>query len=311
MIYTVTLNPALDKTVTISGFSPGKVNHIEQMRQDPGGKGINISKVLNGLGAHSVATGILGGDTGRYIRQYLEKTSIEHDFIYVTAPTRTNLKILDPKEHTNTDINEPGYPVDQKTVDRVLAKLTAGVVSGDTVVLAGSVPPGIPDDLYAVWTERLHSLGALVYLDADGPLLMQGVKAKPDLIKPNEDEFAGLIGKRCASLSELAEAAIELHRQGVARVVVSLGGQGALFVRDGRARYAKALEVPVKSTVGSGDATMAALILGNEHKSGWMATIQSAIAAGAASVMCEGTEAVSPDTVSLLQKQVIVEEILL
>lgn len=309
MIYTVTLNPALDKTVTVPGFTPGKVNLIERMRLDPGGKGINISKVLKGFGQRSIATGILGGDTGQYIRKCLDEMYIEHDFVYVAEPTRTNLKLTDPLRHTNTDINEPGCGVDGETVMRVLAKLTEAVRPGDTVVLAGRVPPGTPDTLYAAWTERLRRMGAMVCLDADGALLISGAAAGPDLIKPNEEEFSKLTGQKHGSVREIAGSALALHRRGIGRIVVSLGEKGAVFVRDGRALYANALKVPVKSTVGAGDATMAALIAGNERQELWTDTIRAAIAAGAASVMCEGTEAISRQTVEALKKQVVVEEV--
>ena len=292
----------------VPGFSLDKVNPIEQMRMDPGGKGINISKVLQGFGERSVATGILGGNTGEYIKGCLHTMSIAHDFVYVSAPTRTNLKIVDPQKHTNTDINEPGSEVDKQTVDSVLAKLLAKIVPGDTVVLAGSVPPGVPDTLYAVWTEQLHRMGARVYLDADGSLLINGANAGPDLIKPNEAEFARLTGIQHASTTDIASAAIALHSRGIAQIVVSLGEKGAVFVRDGCALYANALKVPVRSTVGAGDAAMTALLLGSERKNNWKRTIRMAIAAGAASVMCEGTEAISPDTVEALQKQVHVED---
>ncbi len=309
LVYTVTLNPALDKTVAISGFTAGRVNYVEQIRMDPGGKGINISKVLKGLGGNSIATGILGGATGRYIKKCLNEMSIEHEFLYVKQDTRTNLKIVDLQKRQNTDINEPGRKVSGDTVQQVLTKIMEKAAPGDIVVLAGRAPFGMGDDLYALWTQRLHAIGVTVYLDADGPLLINGVKAGPDLVKPNEDEFAKLLGKRYESLADIAKAARDLHRQGIAQVVVSLGARGALFVKKDTVMYANALPVPMKSTVGAGDATMAALIMGNERADSWEDTIRTAIAAGAASVMCEGTQAISPDSVNELKKQVILENI--
>lgn len=307
MIITVTLNPALDKTVTLPMFSVGRVNRIAQMRLDPGGKGINVSKVIQSLGGQSVAMGILGGEAGKYIKESLDAMGIENDFLFVAEPTRTNLKIIDPELHTNTDINEPGSPVDEQKAESVYARLEARVQSGDVVVLAGKAPPGIHDGIFAQWTERLHRLGAKVYLDADGPLLLQGVAAKPDLIKPNEEEFSHLMGRSLRSVDEIASAAQELLHRGIGQIVISLGANGALFVKQGRTIYAKGLKVPVQSTVGAGDATMAALVLGSARGDSWESTIRLAIAAGAASVMCAGTEAASLKTVVALMKQVELE----
>lgn len=309
MIYTVTLNPALDKTIVISGFLADHVNYVEQMRIDPGGKGINISKVLNGLGVQSVAMGILGGGTGQYIRECLDEYSIQHDFVVTEEPTRTNLKIVDPENHQNTDINEKGVRVSQDTVRKVMTKLMGKVVGGDIVVLAGTVPPGVNDDIYGEWTKSLHRIGGKVYLDANGMLLRNGVKAGPDLIKPNKDEFAGLVGEKKATIAEIAQAANEYVRQGIGQVVISLGGNGAVFVRQGEAIYANALKVPVKSTVGAGDAAMAAFLMGAERRESWEETIRTAIAAGAASVMCEGTQSVLLSTVENLKKSVTMEKI--
>lgn len=308
MIVTVTLNPALDKTVTMPMFRIGYVNRIEKMRLDPGGKGINVSKVMKELGGESIAMGILGGATGRYIKTCLDKMGIENDFVFVKEPTRTNLKIIDPEMHTNTDINEPGAQVSGRTIGRVWSRLKARVTAGDTVVLAGKAPPGAGDHIYAEWTERLHGMGVKVCLDADGPLFFQGVKAGPEIIKPNEEEFSRLVGRHFDNLQEMALAALDISRQGIGQIMVSMGERGALFVRDGRVMIAHGLKVSVKSTVGAGDAAVAAMVLSNERGEDWKDTIRLAVAAGTASVMCEGTEAVALKTVRSFIPQVIVED---
>ncbi len=308
MIVTVTLNPALDKTVTIPAFSVGGVNRIERIRLDPGGKGINVSKVIAALGGRSIATGILGGAAGRYIKACLDQTGIENDFVFVKEETRTNLKIIDPERMTNTDINEGGMMAKGRTMRRMLDRLKARVSPGDTVVLAGKAPPGVSDEVYLDWGVQLKSLGAKVCMDADGPLLFHGIKAGPEIIKPNEEEFSRLVGKPLTALEEIARAAVELNRRGIGQIAVSMGAEGALFVKSGRVLHAQGLKVPVKSTVGAGDATMAALVLGNERGEPWEDTVRLAIAAGAASVMCEGTEAASAGVVQKLMQQVKMEE---
>lgn len=304
MIITVTLNPAVDKTVTLPMFTIGKVNRVTGMRMDPGGKGINVSKVIHGFGGRSVAMGILGGATGEYIKNCLDDMGIEHDFLYVSEPTRTNMKIVDPQLGSNTDINEAGPFVSAQTLENVFMKVAARVCPGDIVVLAGKTPPGADESLYADWTRNLRGRGAKVYLDVDGPLLRLGVEALPDLIKPNDEEFAQLLGRELHSLLDIKQAALVLISRGISRIAVSLGARGVLFVSKDSCIHAQGLKVPVVSTVGAGDATMAALAYGYAQSLSYDATMKLALAAGAASVMCDGTQAVSLDTVQKLAQKV-------
>ena len=160
MIYTVTLNPALDKTVEIPGMAIDTVNRITEMRTDPGGKGINVSKVIAKLGGDSRAVGILGGESGRTLEKLLENENFTTQFRFVEGQTRTNIKIIDRVGHTNTDINEPGLTVTDADLDALLNDLLAKVHAGDIVVLAGSLPKGAPQDTYRVWTSACKNAGA-------------------------------------------------------------------------------------------------------------------------------------------------------
>ena len=308
MIFTVTLTPALDKTVVIPGFSVGKVNRIKSMRLDAGGKGINVSKVLKTLGMESAATGILGGSTGAYIREQLQAMGIESDFVTVAENTRTNLKVIDDERRTNTDINEPGAPVSPETTAAVLEKLLARVRPGDRVVLAGKAPQGTPDTIFRDWIVRLKAAGAAVYLDADAGLLVQGASACPDMIKPNDEELSRLTGASFDGLPAIAEAARALNRQGIRTVAVSLGGDGALFARDGRVLRAPGLRVPVGSTVGAGDSMMAAFCFGDERGDSFEETCRRSIAVSAAAVMQSGTQPPDPADIAALLEQVQLEE---
>ena len=165
MIVTITLTPALDKTVTLPGFAVDKVNRVQSMRLDAGGKGINVSKVLKALGTDSVACGILGGGTGRFIQNSLTEAGIACDFAQVPQDTRTNLKVIDPVNHTNTDINEAGAPVSEETLEEVFARAAAHLHKDDIVVLAGKAPQGTADTIFADWTRRFRELGVKVYMD--------------------------------------------------------------------------------------------------------------------------------------------------
>ena len=210
MIYTVTLNPALDKTVEIPSLTVDSVNRITAMRTDPGGKGINVSKVIDKLGRKSIAAGILGGDTGMAIQSALKAMGLETNFQFVEGETRTNLKVIDPVNHTNTDINEPGVTVSEEILNSLLTALTARLEEGDIVVLSGSLPKGSPVNTYYTWVKACKEAGAKVILDADGELLEAGLKASPYLIKPNNHELSKLLGETLTTPKELNEAARKL-----------------------------------------------------------------------------------------------------
>ena len=246
MIYTVTLNPALDKTVEIPHFTLDAVNRIAALRTDPGGKGINVSKVIAKLGGTSRAAGLLAGQTGRTLAAQLSALGLDCDFSYAEAgETRCNLMVIDPANHTNTDINEPGPTVTPAELDALLAKLTASLGIGDIVVLAGSLPAGAPRDTYRTWTAACKAAGAKVFLDADGDLLAEGLKAAPYLVKPNDHELSRLVGRELTGIEELHAAARRLLEAGVHKVVVSLGGKGGLYVTRQRSILAEGLRVPV------------------------------------------------------------------
>lgn len=304
MIYTVTLNPALDKTVEIPGMALDTVNRITSMRTDPGGKGINVSKVIAKLGGESCAVGILGGESGRTLLAALEREGLRTHFRFVEGQTRTNLKIIDRALHTNTDINEPGLTVSPADLDALLRDLLGMVREGDIVVLAGSLPQGAPQDTYRVWTAACREKGARVCLDADGVLLAEGLKAAPYLIKPNEDELSRLIGHRLTDTDELIAEGQRLLKGGVTRVVISLGEHGALYLRGNEVLYAEGLSVPVGSTVGAGDSVVAALAYADSLGMSDEDAVRLSTATGAANVMCSGTQPAEREAVEKLLPQV-------
>lgn len=307
MIYTVTLNPALDKTVEIANFSVNRVNRIGALRTDPGGKGINVSKVIYSLGGESTALGILAGNTGKMISQALINMGLRCDFSFVPGETRTNLKIVDSLLQTNTDINEPGPEVPIRVLEDMLSDLAGRLLPGDIVVLSGSVPANAPKNLYRIWIESCRERGVRVFLDADGDLLEQGLQGKPYLVKPNREELSHLVGKQLDSLDVLVAAGQQLQAGGISWVVISLGEDGAVFLHEEKEYYAKGISVPVGSTVGAGDAMVAALALGCEQGLEDIQVIRLAMATSAANVMCSGSQPASKAEVERLLEQVIVE----
>ena len=301
MIVTVTLTPALDKTAIIPGFQIDKVNRIQSFRVDAGGKGINVSKVIAALGGESVATGILGGATGRAIESSLKEQGLATAFIFVPQETRTNLKILDPEKGTFTDINEPGSPIAPDVPERVFDMVKHHVGRGDVVVLAGKTPPGVSPELFAEWTSALRRKGVRVCLDADRQVLRAGVAAGPDIIKPNREELSSAVDHELATLDDVVEAAKRLSKNDIGLVAVSLGADGAVFVHGDEVIRAEGLKVPVRSTVGAGDAMMGALALGIATDTPLEEACRTAMAVSAASVMLDGTQAPTLEQVEQLK----------
>lgn len=310
MIYTVTLNPALDKTVEIPSLTIDAVNRITTMRTDPGGKGINVSKVISKLGGKSIASGILGGDTGRAILSALKEMELETCFHFVNGETRTNMKVIDPVSRTNTDINEPGVTVSEEILSGLLKELLEIVREDDIVVISGSMPKGSPKETYFTWTKAFNAKGAKVLLDADGELLKAGLKASPYLIKPNNHELSAFVGRTLETPKELAVTAREIMKEyGIAKVVVSMGGDGALYVTKDESIYAEGLKVPVGSTVGAGDSVVAALAVAEESGMSLEETVRLSTATGAANVMCSGTQAAEFEVIKDLIPKVVFRHI--
>lgn len=304
MIYTVTLNPAIDKTVVIKNFCAGRVNRVVSVREDAGGKGINVSKCLKNLDAESTAAMLLAGDTGKRLEAMMESLQIPVLSVWTEGENRTNLKIIDPEKQENTDINEPGPVVSRELLERLKLTIGSRVQPGDIVILSGSLPAGADRDLYGVWTTYFRGLGVCVYLDADGEPMRKGMAAVPYLIKPNDAELAALTGKSSLAIEEMLREGKQLHDSGIAETVISLGSDGALFVNGDGIFRAEGLKVEVKSTVGAGDSMVAAMAYGQAQDLSREEKLRLAIAMGAGSVMQSGTQPPEAELVWKLAKQV-------
>lgn len=308
MIITVTLNPALDKTLVLSEFHPGMVNRVKSIRRDAGGKGLLVSKTIGALGGDSVAIAIVGGATGQYIRAQLDEMGVAHDLVEVNAETRTNLKIIDTLNKTYTEINEPGAVVHDMVVDEVIYALQSHARRGDRVVLAGSLPEGCRADVYADLISYCEEIGADAYLDCDGKALQLGVNAKPHLIKPNKYELAELCG--CDPEDDIAclQEARRLVAEGVGSVLLSLGAYGAIYVGENFCLRAQGLKVPVVGRSGAGDAMTAAMVLGEAKGMPPRERLRYAIASSTAKIMVAGTQPPEKETVEELLPKVNVTD---
>ena len=230
MIVTVTMNPAIDKTVEIDRLERGGLNRISHVEIDAGGKGINVSKAIHELGGQSIAVGFIAGSTGKMIRSVMDEWQIENDFIEVSGETRTNTKVFE-KTGELTELNEPGPVVDEKDVQALFEKLESYANDDTLFVLAGSVPKGVKKDIYRELIKLVHGKGAKVLLDADGELFTNALDAVPDMIKPNKvelEQYASM--DYITSEQGLLSVAEKLMEKGIDTVAVSMGKSGAMFL---------------------------------------------------------------------------------
>ncbi|MFD3155670.1 1-phosphofructokinase [Haloimpatiens sp. FM7330] len=297
MILTVTLNPAMDKTVVINNFQLGSVNRVSNIRYDIGGKGINVSKVLKNFKVDSICTGFLGGIWEKNFIEELNKRGIETQFVKIDGNTRTNTKIVDKVNEIYTDVNEAGPNINKEMLEGFIDEFKQMCNDGDIVVLSGGVSPNIPKNIYAKLIEIAKEKGALTILDADGELLKEGIKSKPDIIKPNNHELMKLLNLKNDSEEELIRAGKKLNDEGI-EVLISLGEKGALYITKKGVYSAEGIKVDVKSTVGAGDSMVAAIIYSIVNNYSNEETLKFAVACGTSSVTLEGTEACNLEDVN-------------
>ena len=259
VIYTVTLNPSLDHTLWLEDVRPGEVNRAGREALTPGGKGINVSVLLSRLGMENTAMGFRAGPTGELLEALLHREGCRCDLVEIPGQTRVNTKLKSGRE---TDINAPGPEIPPEACEHMVQRLSR-IKNGDFLVLAGSVPPSAPGDLYSRLIRLARERGALAVVDAEGDLLLDALPEHPFLIKPNRDELGGLFGRKLESLSEVEEAALDLRCRGARNVLVSLGGEGAFFLPEkGTGSYLPAPHGRIIHTVGAGDSMVAGFLYG-------------------------------------------------
>ena len=307
MITGVCLNPSFDKTVEVDALALGEVNRIRSVRVDMGGKGVNVAVVARRLGLDALCIGCMGEQGTQHFTRLMDAEGLPHRFLTVPGAVRTNLKVVSRDGKGVTELNEPGAPLSGKAMEDFFALAKEEAARSEYVVLTGSLPPGCPDNTYG---ELIRAMGGTrCILDAGGPVLRLGVEAGPFLLKPNLAELEQALGAQLRTLRAIRDAALIFLRKGASHVVVSMGAMGAMYVSEARTLYAPALRVEARSTVGAGDAMVGGMLLGLQ-KSGDMAqAFRYGIAAGAASVMTEGTQLIHPEDFERLVSQVKVQEV--
>lgn len=285
MIYTVTFNPALDYVMSIRDLVLGRLNKTKDDLLLPGGKGLNVSEVLTNLGVNNTALGFIGGFTGDEIERLEIQRGVRCDFLRVEGNSRINVKL---KSTTETEINASGPDIPRAAVEALLKKLK-GLTSGDTLVLAGSIPPSLPDTTYSDIMKLLEGSGVRIICDASSTLLINVLENAPFLIKPNNFELAEIFKAEIGTdKKEIAKYAMKLQEKGARNVLVSLGGEGAVLVaEDGSVHEASAPKGEVVNSVGAGDSMVAGFICGFERTGRFDEALRLGIACGSASTYSE------------------------
>lgn len=288
MIYTLTLNPALDYIVRLPVIREGQTNRAVSTELQFGGKGVNVSLVLSELGVENTALGFAAGFTGAALTAYLTERGICADFIPLPEGlTRINVKLKTPEgAHSETEINASGPAIPSECMEALYQRLDT-LTEGDTLVLAGSIPSSLSKDIYRNLMERLAGRGIRFAVDAEGALLTETLPYRPFLIKPNRAELEGITGRSLTTEEDLKEAAAALQRAGATNVLVSLGGEGALLLDENGAYHrADALPIIPVNTVGAGDSTVAGFLAGADRGYGY--ALRLAMACGGATAASEG-----------------------
>lgn len=294
-VLTVTLNPSLDRTLEIEVLARGQVNRASASRVDPGGKGVNVARALVRNGIEAVAVLPLGGAEGEHLASLIHGLGIATRQVDIADPIRTNVSLIEP-DGTVTKVNAAGPRLQPEELEALVDAVVDGTEDGGWVAACGSVSPGVPDDIYARLTTRIHDRGGRIAVDSSGGPLAAAVRAGPDLVKPNLQELAAVVERELRTFGEVVAAAEEILTQGVGTVLVSLGADGAVLVDGAGAVHADTPPLTAKSNVGAGDATLAGFLAAGGSGA---SALRQAAAWGAAAVRLPGTSMPGPDDIDI------------
>jgi 1-phosphofructokinase family hexose kinase len=309
MIYTLTLNPAVDRELTVPAMEFDSVLRASESRIDYGGKGFNVSRLLKGMNEPSVAVGFLGGNAGELLEKGLQSLGIGTDFVLVSEETRTNVSIVTQSHDHYIKVNEKGPLVDESKQKELLDKIDSLAKPGDWWVLAGSLPPGVTNDIYARVIQVLNKHDARAILDTSGESLKLGCAEKPFLVKPNAEEAHVLTGLPMDTAAELAAAAAEIRRMGAQNVIVSMGKAGALLHTSDGTWLTHSPKIKEKNPIGAGDSMVGGLVWALTQGIALKEALGWGVASGAATASLPGTEVGSRPLIEELFSQVQYERL--
>jgi 1-phosphofructokinase family hexose kinase len=290
MIYTLTLNPAVDRELTVPAMEFDSVLRASESRIDYGGKGFNVSRLLKGMNEPSTTVGFLGGNAGELLEKGLQSLGIGTDFVWVSEETRTNVSIVTQSHDHYIKVNEKGPLVDESKQKELLEKIDSLAKNGDWWVLAGSLPPGVTNDIYARVIQVLNKHDARAILDTSGESLKLGCVEKPYLVKPNAEEAHALTGLPMNKPAEFAAGATEIRRMGAQNVVISMGKAGALLHTVEGTWLTHSPKIKEKNPIGAGDSMVGGLVWALTQGISLKEALGWGVASGAATASLPGTE---------------------
>jgi 1-phosphofructokinase family hexose kinase len=308
MIYTLTLNPALDKEYHVAELLPNAVLRASSVKIDYGGKGFNIARMLSALGSECVAMGFVGGHTGQVLRAGLEGIGIRTDFVQVSEETRTNISIVNDRDRTYFKVNEAGPLVSEQEVKELLRKIEGLVQPDDWWVLAGSLPRGVPADIYEKIIHLIQRKGAWAVLDSSGEPFRLGCAAGPYLIKPNLEEIAQITDLNVGDFSGISRAVNSVHKLGVKNILLSAGGGKSLCSKGDQIWVGQPPKIDEKNPTGAGDAMLAAVVDRLSRDAPLQDAFVWGLAAGSAAAALPGTGMPSCAQVEALIEQVVISK---
>jgi len=308
MIATVTLNPCLDRTITVHQLVVDETTRWTGTHLYAGGKGIDVSRAIHEMGGRTTAYGFVGGPDGRILEILLDEEGVPFSFTPIEQETRTNFIVTETKASHQTRIDAPGPRISKKELERFIAKLRRIYPSPDLMVIGGSVPPGIPVNIYYDLVMEAKGYGIRTIVDSEGQWLEEGIRASPYLVKPNVREAEELLKVELSTEEAIIKGALELVETGIEVVVISRGKEGIIAAT--KERIIKAVPPPVKvrSTVGAGDCAIAGLALKLAYGEPLVEACRLAVAMGSAAVLTPGTELCHKTDVEKLLPQIKVWE---
>jgi len=309
MIYTITLNPALDRTIEVDGLVADDANRILREARYAGGKGIDCSRVIAELGEASIALGFIGGYDGLELEGRLINEGVLCDFTRIGGETRTNIILVDRKNKTQIMLNAAGPKITPAEIGLFFEKIRSLPPDAEFVIVSGSEPPGVNNNIYAQIITTLKGMGIRVALDADGELLRHGYKPNPFLIKPNIHEFQRLTGIRSTEIDDLRKEARHIVEGGIEIVLISMGPKGIVGVTRDAVLWAIPPQVEVVSPVGAGDSAVAGFIYALTRGMDFRESLILATATGTAAVKTPGTELCKTKDVAKIKQEVTIEKL--
>lgn len=283
MIYTVTLNPSIDYIVHVQQLQIGGLNRMNRDLKLPGGKGINVSRILNRLGTDTTVLGFAGGFTGRFIEDCLREESLRTDFVHIAGDTRINIKL---KHGEETEINGQGPDIGEAEKEALFGKLSS-LESGDIVVLSGSVPPSLGDDFYGRLIDACKQRDAEFVIDTTGKALLEALPHRPLLVKPNHHELGELFGTTLESKEEIVIHGQKLLELGAQHVLVSMAGEGAFLIAKEGIFHANVPSGKVRNSVGAGDSMIAGFLGGMARSGDLLEAFRTGVACGSATAFSD------------------------